>query len=89
MDQLAKLLKSNDHSCVAIVGVNKNHEFEWCQKDECPKTRQLKEMHSRQAEQEKLLKNLKKKGHTCIESRESYPMQVVWCEQESCKNIKK
>jgi len=39
------------------------------------------------AEQELLIKELKDKGHQCIEVCEKFPIRVTWCEQEPCQNI--
>lgn len=35
MKELSQFLQNKGHGCIRIIGL-KDHEFEWCQKDECP-----------------------------------------------------
>jgi hypothetical protein len=37
----------------------------------------------------KMGEQLEKEGHTCVRYLESYPCQVVWCEQEKCVGLRK
>lgn len=47
-----------------------------------------KDMHKEEAEQVALRKKLKKQGHTCVETLETFPSQTRWCGQEKCVNLK-
>ena len=85
MDEMAAFLESRGHSCVGIVGTS-NHKFEWCMKDDCPKTQIWDNMHKRAKDVENEIQRLKKDGHTCISIMESYPPQISWCNCDPCAN---
>ena len=86
MTQICELMKAKGHSCMTISGMTE-HKFEWCQKEICPETQILNDMRRRNDEQEALIFKLKNGGHVCISIKESYPIQVGWCQETPCKHI--
>ena len=45
----------------------------------------LDKMKQRQKIKEELVDRLREEGHECIQVKESYPIQVSWCESNRCK----
>jgi hypothetical protein len=86
MDELIVFLKNKDHECMQIHGMA-NHEFKWCQQDVCPKTRSHIDMKRRQQEFEDDVAMLKRQGHTCVRTQDTYPGKITyWCERIVCTN---
>lgn len=45
-------------------------------------------MKKRNDEKMAFIQELQLKGHTCIIIIQTYPVQVDWCEKETCENAK-
>jgi hypothetical protein len=80
--KVIELLENNGHKCM-IYNISKGN-LEWCNKDECIRTKTLNEMEIRNKQQMQFADDLKQKGHQCINILESYPVQIRWCNQEKC-----
>ena len=52
----------------------------------------IKDEHQRMTDndkkQEEKVRRLKKEGHTCMETMESFPCQIYWCKKTPCENAK-
>ena len=44
----------------------------------------MADMAKREREEQKFRAELQRKGHTCVQTMESYPSQTAWCGQEVC-----
>ena len=42
----------------------------------------------RNEESQEFGKKLENEGHTCVLYLETYPVQISWCEQKVCNNLK-
>lgn len=82
VNKVTELLKNNGHKCM-MYNITKGY-LEWCNKDECIRTKTLKDMDFRNQQQMQFADELKQKGHQCIQIMESYPVQIRWCGQEKC-----
>lgn len=77
-DKLFAVLQKAHHTCARID----NDKLIWCERDSCPIWHENSK--KIQAEQELLEARLKSEGHVCIETMDSWPMQVVWCGKRRC-----
>lgn len=77
-DKLLATLQKAHHTCARI----EDKKLIWCERDSCPIWHEnSKKM---QAEQELKKARLESEGHTCIETMDSWPMGIVWCEKKHC-----
>ena len=54
-------------------------------KDECEEAAQWIEMENENEKRKQYAQELRNKGHTCVVCTcNSFPMNVIWCEQNEC-----
>jgi hypothetical protein len=75
-------LESKEHTCM-MYNMSKKI-LEWCNKDECVRTKAYNDMAIRNKEACDYALSLKAEGHTCVMYLERYPVQISWCNQETC-----
>jgi hypothetical protein len=82
--EVITLLESRGHQCM-MYNISKGI-LEWCNKDQCIRTQSLKDMAYRNTQAMEFADELRKQGHCCVRIMESYPVQISWCNQETCNN---
>lgn len=82
VQDVQSFLKSREHTC-AMFNLSKE-KLTWCCKDECEVVKMQKQMDEEQQKQEDFASELVNKGHHCVVTLESYPVQIQWCKQEPC-----
>ena len=76
------LLEIKDHQCM-MYNISKGM-LEWCNKDKCVRTQSLNDMEYRNRQAMEFADKLSNQGHYCVRILESYPVQISWCNQETC-----
>ncbi len=80
MNEVISLLESKGHDCM-MYNMSKKM-LEWCNKDVCIRKEIREDMAKRNKEAIEFGESLKKDGHKCVMYLESYPVQIIWCNQE-------
>ena len=75
MEEIGDLLCAKGHRCVAYHGT-KNKKLKWCQKDQCPATKQWDRALSEAKRVEARAEVLRKQGH------------VTYCGKRRCVHVK-
>ena len=80
--KIMDLITSEGHQCCWFDLTKK--QLQWCNKDKCQIIIDNDKMEEVNRKNEEFGQQLMQNGHTCVAYLESYPVQVCWCEQDTC-----